>query len=257
VPERPVIGIATQGLEAIPGERPPCWIMGQRYVRVLASVGAVPWLIPLLPEDSDTLRAVYDRLDGLFLTGGVDVDPLHYGEERHALCGKTDRDRDQTEIQLIRWALADCKPILGVCRGIQVINVAAGGTLFQDVAFQNPRAIKHDYFPSPGGFERNLLVHAVLVAADSQLGRIMGVEQVQVNSMHHQGIKDLAPGLTPSAFAPDGLIEGVEIADGQFLIGVQWHPEELAEESAVMRQLFTAFIEACKSPLPSGEKDWG
>ena len=149
MPQRPVIGIATQTLDAIPGERPPCWIMGQRYVRVLAEAGAVPWLIPLLVGDEATLRLTYDRLDAVFLTGGVDVDPGRYGEPRHEKCGATDAPRDWTELRLVRWALADHKPVLGVCRGIQVINVAAGGTLFQDVTHQCDRAIKHDYFPTP------------------------------------------------------------------------------------------------------------
>lgn len=242
--QRPVIGIATQTLEAIPGERPLCWIMGQRYVRVLTVNGAVPLLIPLLKDDVETLRQIYDRLDGVFLTGGVDVDPSQYREERHPKCGKTDPDRDWTELMLVRWALADRKPVLGVCRGIQVINVAAGGTLFQDIPFQLPQAIKHDYFPTPGGYNRNDLVHGVLVTENSRLSRIMGVGRVQVNSMHHQGIKDLAPGLVATAVAPDGVIEGVETADGHFLVGVQWHPEELADDAPEMQQLFTAFLRA-------------
>jgi putative glutamine amidotransferase len=243
--QRPVIGIAMQSLEAVPGERPPCWIMGQRYVRVLVNEGAVPWLIPLL-DDEETLRRIYDQLDGVFLTGGVDVDPANYGESKLELCGQTDPPRDWTEMRLVRWALADHKPVLGVCRGIQVINVAAGGTLFQDVMGQRPHAIKHDYFPSPGGHQRHDLVHGILVTEDSHLAQIMGTANVQVNSMHHQGIKDLAPGLVPSAVAPDGLIEGVERSNGQFFIGVQWHPEELTETSPPMRRLFRAFLDAAR-----------
>src|SRR3954471_13879230 len=146
VSTRPVIGIATQTLDAVPGQLPRCWIMSQRYVQVLSSLGAAPWLIPLLPADTDTLRTVYERLDGIFLTGGVDVDPSVYGEPKHAKCGHTDPDRDAVELMLVRWALADHKPILAVCRGFQVLNVACGGTLFQDVGSQCPTAIKHDYF---------------------------------------------------------------------------------------------------------------
>src|SRR5262249_23937982 len=163
--------IATQTLEAIPGERPPCWIMGQRYVRVLASVGAVRWLIPLVPSDPQPLRAIYERLDGPFLTGGGAGAPGPYAEAPHSLSAKTDGDRDATELPLLRWALEDRKPVLGVCRGVQVINVAAGGTLFQDVTSQFAEAIKHDYFPTPGGYERNLLSHDVLIAPDSRLAR--------------------------------------------------------------------------------------
>lgn len=241
---RPVIGIATQTLEPIAGQVPLAWVMGQRYVRALTAAGAVPWIIPLLPDDEPTLRLIYDRLDGLFLTGGVDVDPAFYGEERHTLCGKTDPPRDRTELTLLRWAAAEGKPVLGVCRGIQVINVAGGGTLYQDLGAQFAQALKHDCFPHQGDYRRDSLTHAVRVQADSRLGRILGVEEVPVNSMHHQGIKRLAAGLAPTAFAPDGLIEGVEGVNGQFLVGVQWHPEELTAADPVSRRLFQAFADA-------------
>jgi putative glutamine amidotransferase len=245
VSRRPIIGIATQTLEAIPGKLPPCWVMGQRYVRVLVASGAVPWLIPLLPDDEATLRATYEQLDAVFLTGGVDVDPATYGEARHELCDRSDPARDETEIRLIRWALAEGKPLLGVCRGIQVLNVACGGSLYQHLSAQLPQAIKHDYFPSPGTrHTRDYLAHSIAVDTGSRLGALLGATQVQVNSMHHQGIKRLASGLRSCAYAPDGLIEGVEGRDGQYLLGVQWHPEELAEAHAPMQRLFTDFIEA-------------
>jgi putative glutamine amidotransferase len=244
---RPVIGIATQTLEAIPGKLPPCWVMGQRYVRVLSAAGAIPWLVPLLPGDEATLRAVYALLDGVFLTGGVDVDPSNYGEERHEMCDRSDPARDWTEMLLVRWALADHKPILGVCRGIQLINVACGGSLYQHIADERPQAIKHDYFPTLGEYSRDYLAHSVSVDGDSRLGRLLGAEQVAVNSMHHQGIKRLAPGLRASAFAPDGLIEGVESANGTYLMAVQWHPEELAEAHAPMKRLFVDFLQASEA----------
>jgi putative glutamine amidotransferase len=243
---RPVIGIATQTLEAIPGQLPRAWVMGQKYVRVLTAEGAVPWLVPLLPDDEDTMRGVYDRLDGLFLTGGVDVDPSRYGEARDAVCGASDPARDAVELLMLRWAIEDHKPVLGVCRGHQVINVAAGGALFQDVAAQRPRTMKHDYFPHAGPYTRDQIVHDVEVAAGSRLGAIVGQATLRVNSMHHQGIKTLAPGLIASAVAPDGLIEGLEGANGQFLVGVQWHPEELTEKDPAMRRLFTAFLDAVR-----------
>jgi putative glutamine amidotransferase len=244
VPSRPLIGIATQTLEAIPGKLPRCWVMGQRYGRVLTAAGALPWLIPLLPGDEATLRAVYDRLDGLFLAGGVDIEPSAYGEPRHELCERSDPERDWVELTLIRWALADRKPVLGVCRGLQAINVALGGSLYQHVADQHPAAIKHDYFPATTRFPRDYLAHPVRAEAGSYLGRALGTDPVPVNSMHHQGIKRLAPGLSATAFAPDGLIEGVESGDGLFLVAVQWHPEELAEAHTPMRRLFTDFVAA-------------
>jgi putative glutamine amidotransferase len=243
---RPIIGIASQTQESA-GELPRCWIMGQRYVHALTSVGAVPWLIPLLPDDLHTLRSIYERLDGLFLTGGVDVDPAQYGETRQPYCGRVDSARDQVELLLIRWALEDQKPILGVCRGIQVLNVACGGTLYQDVAAQVPEAIKHDYFPHQGAFRRDQLVHEVDLDRQSRLALSCGVERCRVNSMHHQGIKTLGQGLVASALAPDGLIEGIEGKNGHYLLGVQWHPEELVEAQPAMQRLFRSFVNAAAS----------
>ena len=241
---RPVIGIATQTLPAVVGERPACWIMGYRYIEALRMAGAVPWIIPQLPHDPETMRAIFERLDGVFLTGGVDVDPSRYNEPRHPLCGTTDHDRDAIEIMLLEYALETHIPVLAVCRGIQILNVACGGTLYQDVTAQVPAAMKHDYFPTPENPSRNYLAHDISVKPGTRLGDILGETIVPVNSMHHQAIKDLATGLRPSAFAPDGIIEAVEGTNGQYLIAVQWHPEELAETQPGMKRLFTTFVEA-------------
>jgi putative glutamine amidotransferase len=242
---RPIIGMVTQTQEATPGQETRAWSMGQKYVRVLTGCGGVPWLIPLLQGDEATLRSIYDRLDGVFMTGGVDIDPDQYGEAEHRpLCDKPDPERDWTDLTLVRWALADHKPVLGICRGIQTINVAAGGTLYQDIQRQRPEAIKHDYFSISGNYPRDLLVHEVRIRPDSRLRSILGQEAMVVNSLHHQGIRRLAPGLVPTAHAPDGLIEGIERDNGQFLVGVQWHPEELTEKDPAQVRLFMAFLEA-------------
>ena len=243
---RPIIGIPTQTLEEIPDQLPRCWVMSQQYVRVLVAAGAIPWIIPLIQEDSATLRGIYDRLDGVFLPGGVDLDPSAYHEDPNDLCGRTDPARDEIELTLTRWALEDKKPLLAVCRGIQVLNVAAGGTIHQDLAAQLPGAIKHDYFPRRGQYTRDLLVHDVTLTKDSRLETLLGAPSVEVNSMHHQGIKELAGALRPTAFAPDGLIEGLESQNGHFLVGVQWHPEALVERDPRMGRLFSAFIDASR-----------
>jgi putative glutamine amidotransferase len=244
MPRRPVIGIATQTLPAAAGERQACWIMGRSYIEELRKVGAVPWVIPLIPHDPDTLREIFDRLDGVFITGGVDVDPCRYGEAKTPLCGTTDPDRDAVEIALLKHALARDLPVLAVCRGIQILNVTCGGTLYQDVTAQVPSALKHDYFPTPEQPSRKYLAHDVTVTRGSRLAHILGGAVVPVNSMHHQAVKTLAPNLAATALAPDGIIEAVESTDGRYRIGVQWHPEELTETQPGMARLFTTFAEA-------------
>ncbi|HKA58277.1 MAG TPA: gamma-glutamyl-gamma-aminobutyrate hydrolase family protein [Gemmatimonadales bacterium] len=241
----PVIGITTQTLEAIPDQLPRCWIMSQRYVNVLTAAGAIPWVIPLLEGNEAALRSIYERLDGLFLPGGVDIDPAEYGEPRTSLCGRVDPARDWAELLLVRWALADKKPVLAVCRGAQLVNVAVGGSLYQDVGTQHPDAIKHDHFPVAGR-RRDELAHEVRLTPGSRLQQLLGVDSLAVNSMHHQGIARLAPGLVPVATSPDGLIEGVETSNGHFMIGVQWHPEDLVDVDPRMKRLFDAFIDAAK-----------
>ena len=245
VRRRPIIGIPTQTLQSLGGVSahiPMSWVMSQRYVLTLTIAGAIPWLIPLV--DNETLRGVYDSLDGVFLPGGADVDPVSYGREPSPLCESTDRDRDRVELELARWALADGKPMLGVCRGMQVINIAAGGTLFEDLALQMPGAIRHDYFPfSEPPFARDYLAHDVEVAAGSRLAGVFGAGSLMVNSMHHQGIRDLGEGLAVTATAPDGLIEALEGRPGSYVVGVQWHPEALTDTHDAPKDLFREFVE--------------
>lgn len=248
MPARPTIGITTQTLEPAPGQLlPRCWVMSQRYVRVLAAAGGVPWVIPLLEGDEPTLRAIYERLDGLFLPGGVDVDPAAYGEARGPHCGPVDPARDWAELQLVRWALEDSKPVLAVCRGAQLLNVAFGGSLYQDVAVQRPGAIKHDHFPT-GGRRRDELAHTVKLEPGSRLARLLDAQELAVNSMHHQGIARLAPGLVAVATSSDGLIEGVETPNGHFVLGVQWHPEDLVDVDPRMGRLFAEFVSTAAIP---------
>ncbi|MEP6572411.1 MAG: gamma-glutamyl-gamma-aminobutyrate hydrolase family protein [Gemmatimonadota bacterium] len=243
---RPVIGITTQTLHAIDGipeGLPQSWVMNQRYFFAATMAGAIPWMIPLLDDDPDTLRGIYERLDGIMLPGGVDMDPRTFGEEPHPSLGRVDPARDRVELQLTRWAVEDQKPMLGLCRGIQVINVALGGTLYQDLEREYPHAIKHDYFPT-FGYERDHLAHEVALTSGTRLQALMERPSVPVNSMHHQGIKVLAPLLISSAVAPDGLIEAVESTNGHFLVGVQWHPEVFEMSDPHTRHLFREFISA-------------
>lgn len=245
-PYRPTIGLTTQTLhsiDGIPPALPSSWVMNQRYFLAATMVGAVPWMIPLLDDDLITLREIYDRLDGILLPGGVDINPSEYGEEVRAECGNLDPARDRVELQLVRWAAEDGKPVLGLCRGLQVINVALGGSLWQDIASQKPSFHKHDYFPT-AGYERDYIAHSVDILPDSQLSQLMESTRCGVNSMHHQGIKALGRDLKASAHSDDGLVEAVEGTGEGFLVGVQWHPEVFEMADPHTRHLFAGFIKA-------------
>lgn len=244
---RPVIGIPTQTLQSLGGvsaDIPASWVMSQRYILTLTAAGALPWMIPLVGDDEETMRGIYEALDGVFLPGGADIDPANYSKERHPSCDRTDPARDAVELMLVRWAIAERKPVLGVCRGIQLMNLATGGTLYQDLGDLMAGSIKHDYFPFGGQFPRDYLAHEVDVKAPSRLAEIYGAGPLRVNSMHHQGIARLGEGLVPTAVAPDGLVEAVEASDGAYLVGVQWHPEALTDRDEGARKLFRGFVEA-------------
>ena len=244
---RPVIGVPTQNLQSlggVPADIPASWVMSQRYIRALTAAGALPWMIPLVGDEPDTLRGIYDELDGVFLPGGADIDPANYGEATHERCDRSDPARDEVELALVRWALVDGKPVLGVCRGLQLVNLAAGGTLYQDLGEQMPGSIKHDYFPFGGRYPRDYLAHEVNVAEHTRLAEIFGAGALKVNSMHHQGVRRLGEQLVASALATDGLVEGIESANGWYLVAVQWHPEALVENSPTSRRLFASFVDA-------------
>ncbi|HEU5220093.1 MAG TPA: gamma-glutamyl-gamma-aminobutyrate hydrolase family protein [Gemmatimonadales bacterium] len=243
---RPLIGIPGQTLQAIddiPEALPHSWVMNSRYFMAAAEAGAAPVMIPLFVEDHDILREIYDRLDGVLLAGGVDMHPLTYGEHPHPRLGRTDPARDVIELALAKWAIADRKPILGLCRGAQVLNVALGGTLWQDIETQVPTALKHDYFPT-AGYARDYLAHEVHIAPDSRLHAAFNAASVPVNSMHHQAVKQLAPSLHASAHSPDGMVEAIESGSDHFLVGVQWHPEIFEDRDERTRRLFKAFADA-------------
>jgi putative glutamine amidotransferase len=246
-PYRPTIGLTTQTLhsiDGIPPALPESWVMNQRYFLATTMVGGVPWMIPLFDDDLPTLRQIYERLDGLLIPGGVDVDPRQYGEAILPECGNLDPARDRVELQLVKWAIEDGKPVFGLCRGLQIINVARGGSLWQDLAVQRPELAKHDYFPT-AGYARQHLAHPVTLEPTSRLAALLdGPNTIMVNSMHHQGIKALGEGLVATATAPDGLTEAIELPGEPFIVGVQWHPEVFEMSDPHTRHLFGGFIAA-------------
>lgn len=203
--------------------------------------GGVPVLIPSELDESDWME-LYLRLDGILLSGGGDIAVERYNGLPHPRVDGVDEARDALEFGLLNSAIKEGKPFLGICRGSQVVNVGLGGTLYTHVEDQHPDALKHDYFPN---FSRNRLSHPVRVDEGSRLAEIVGEPVLQVNSLHHQGIKDLAPRLKPIAYAPDGLIEAVELSDHPFGLAVQWHPEWLTDQQPT-RNLFKAFVNSAR-----------
>lgn len=208
----------------------------------VARAGGLPVLIPT-GLDEATLRGIYDRVDAVLLPGGPDIDPSYYGEERHPTT-RVDAPRDAIEVPLVRWAYEDDRPLFGICRGHQVINVALGGTLIQDI----PTQIEADTMEHAlaNGKPRDTRLHEVEVAPQSRLASIMGNTRVAVNSLHHQAVGIPAPSMQVTAYSPDGLVEATEVPDKRFILSVQWHPEDLCRDDEAMQSLFREFVEAAR-----------
>ena len=204
-----------------------------KYIESLARAGAgMRWV-----ELSDPEQAVQDALtcDGLLLPGGGDMDPKFYGQERIPACGEPNLLRDAAEPLLLRAFLAEDKPVLGICRGIQVMNAALGGDLYQDIK-------PFEHLPHNDHWAK---VHTVTVRRGTLLSRILGQDTVLVNSQHHQAVDRVAPGFTLAALSEDGIVEAIEKPDARFCLGVQWHPEWLSDADPAMQGLFDAFVNAC------------
>jgi putative glutamine amidotransferase len=233
----PVVGLPTLAIP--PGPKPPRYGINQSYVRALVNAGCAPVLIPLL-EDQSRLRAIYERLDGIVFPGGADVAPGEYGEEPIGELNVIEPTRDRTELTLARWAFADDLPILGICRGQQLLNVALGGSLWQDLRHQGVTSIDHS---DADGRARGAMIHRVRLDPDSRLAQLIDETDIQVNSLHHQAIKSLAPPLRVTAKSDDDVIEAIESPERRFLIAVQWHPEEV-DDIPWAQRLFAGFVRA-------------
>ncbi len=243
----PVIGVTTMRRVNQAGMQLSS--LAEAYVEALVQADICPVLIPhRLPEAA--LDDLLSRLDGVLFTGGGDIETSFYQEVDHPKISGVDADRDRVELLLLEKVVNDGKPFLGICRGLQLINVGLGGTLYADIADQVSGSAKHDFYPD---WERDYLAHAIEVAQGTRLAGIIGGGHREVNSLHHQAIHKLAPGLQTTASAPDDIMEAVEMPDHPFGLAVQWHPEWLTAHST-MRALFAAFASAANDRKESGGK---
>lgn len=230
---RPLIGI---GADIVTVEGRERAAVNVSYAEALRRAGAIPLLVP--PEE-ENLAELIERLDGVLLAGGNDCDPSVYGQERHPSVSLMDARRQQNDLALAARAFERGMPTLGICLGIQIINVARGGTLIQDIHSAVPSALLHESDPTAR------VRHDVEIADGTRLAAIVGAGVKNVNSSHHQAIGELGSGLRVTARASDGIIEAVEDPSRPFHLGVQWHPEDMAGEQ-VATELFAAFVAAAR-----------
>jgi len=237
---KPLIGITPCALLEVPQRD---WIYNPHdYSRAVQRAGGIPVLLPFVETD-EAAAEVLARVDGLLLSGGEDLDPLLFGEMPHPQTGAIDPLRDTSELAYARVAMAQEKPVLGICRGHQVLAVAFGGTLWQDIPSQLPQAMKHAAaLPSQPKWYPT---HPVRIEPETRLAALLGTS-TRVNSRHHQSVKDLPPGWVLSATAPDGVIEAMEHPTARFALSVQWHPENFQGRDFNFDTLFRAFVDASK-----------
>lgn len=235
---KPVIGISGSILinkgNAFSGYRRS--YVNQDYVEAVLRAGAIPFIIPF-NEDLEATREMVEKVDGIILSGGHDVNPYYYGEDPMLKIGELFPERDVFDMELYKTAIELKKPIFGICRGYQIINVINGGTLYQDLSYADFVKIKHDQVDNP-----TQATHFVELEEGTFLKNILG-EKYKVNSFHHQILKDVAPGFKVVAKSSDGVIESIEkITEDNFVIGVQWHPEMLSVSNEKSQEIFNEFV---------------
>ncbi|HGJ66618.1 TPA: gamma-glutamyl-gamma-aminobutyrate hydrolase family protein [bacterium] len=231
---RPIIGITCGTSDLNTNDS----YISNEYISAIESAGGTPIVLPLAKNES-SFDGYISIIDGLLLSGGVDMDPSYFGEEPIQALGRIDVERDRIEIHLATQALKLNIPIFGICRGIQTLNVAGGGTLYQDIYSDLNNLLKHRQ-TAPGSHA----THSIKIKEGSKLATIIGQTEFRVNTFHHQSVKDLATGFAISATASDGIIECIESTKHPFAIGVQFHPERMWQNSEPMLALFKAFVDA-------------
>lgn len=220
-------------------EKDSYWML-PGYIEGIKEAGGLPIMLTFTEDEGD-VRKFVSLCDGFVFTGGQDVEPSLYGEEKKPICGEICKNRDILEEMLFKLAIEEDKPVLGICRGLQFINAATGGTLFQDIEAECSSNVNHRQKPP---YDRG--THLVFVEKESPLFKLLGKESLWVNSCHHQGIRDLSPFLSVMAKAPDGIIEAVCMPEKSFVWATQWHPEFLHRRDEDSKKIFKAFIEAIK-----------
>lgn len=231
---KPIIGIGADVL-VTPGERDRAFVY-VTYAEAVRRAGAIPVVLPPQPENAAQLMAT---LDGFLLAGGHDCDPALYGEECHPTVAAMDARRQANDLALAEAARAQRVPMLGICLGLQVMNIAAGGTLIQDIESQHDTDIQHASVPE------DRARHDVIIEQGTHLASVLPAGEYNVNSSHHQAVRKVGQGLRVTAHAPDGIVEGIEDPQHPFYLGVQWHPEDMTGEAS-SSELFGAFIEAAR-----------
>jgi putative glutamine amidotransferase len=258
---RPAIGVTGHTLDSASGARSVA--AGEAYLAAVRAAGGIPLILPPT-GDADLILEWLERVDGVLFTGGRDIDPACYGETALNDTVQPEPERDAFELPLARQAVSRDVPILAICRGVQVLNVALGGTLWQDLPAQRANVLAHRQTEP-----RDATTHTVQVVAGSLLARTLAsgageaeaaeaadvtepaeIAETATNTFHHQAVRAIAPGLIPTAFAADGTVEALEAPGKQFVLGVQWHPENLAPARPAHRRLFEAFVAAAERRRP-------
>lgn len=239
---KPVIGIVCREYidEARPWYPPAQGVMSG-YIHAVYRAGGVPMIIPIL-DDSEAMSQLYRKVDGVLLAGGGDVHPAFYRERPRVVLDRPDIIKDKVELTMASWAVLDQKPLLGICRGMQIINVSLGGSLHQDLHQVYATQINHDESFENKNF--SYLVHNLLIKEQSRLAAILQTPKLPINSLHRQAIKELASTLTAVGWADDGVIEAVESNTSHYVLGIQAHPEIMATQNSVWNNVFKDFVQA-------------
>ena len=233
---KPIIGLTSQFEYSVSRKFNK---LNYTYIDAVVKGGGVPIILPIL-KNLDDLDKYLDSIDGIIFTGGEDISPLLFGENPIKEVDTICYDRDKIELELFKRAYNRGMPILGICRGLQLINVALGGTLYQDINRQLPNSLGHiSTYNIEGGY------HSIDIIDDTILYDILGKEKINVNSQHHQSVKELGKNLRVNALSSDGVIEGIETTTGNFVLGVQFHPEAMIEETKEFINIFEYFILYC------------